>query len=153
VLPFRSPFRQRVRAYRRTRPRFSPAIAGLEDRLLLATNVFNNAAGGDWDVAANWTLSGSPNVHHVPTSTEDVVINLSGVSVTHTGSTPASVRSLTVNAGSTLNFTAGTLNLAVAGVTSTNAGTLSLSNTTVDTTTADPATLTNQGTLTLLTDT
>jgi len=77
----------------------------LERRMLLTTNSWTNANGGDWDTASNWSLG------HVPLASEDAVINLSGnYTVTHAANTADSVNSLT----STVPFTlsGGALNVA-----------------------------------------
>jgi hypothetical protein len=55
--------RQRIRRLRRRtsspmlRRVFRPALGQLEDRTLLATMLWTNASGGDWDVATNWVNS------------------------------------------------------------------------------------------------
>jgi len=106
----------------------APAIVErLEDRTLLSTISWINTSGGDWDMPANW--SGSV----VPTSTDDVVINLPGITVTH-GSGTDSVNSVTsqdpilLNGGSLAIASASTINnsLTVSGATLDVTGTLSV---------------------------
>jgi fibronectin-binding autotransporter adhesin len=90
----------------------------LEPRLLLSTNSWINSSGGDWDTASNWSLG------HVPTATENVVINLAGsYTVTHTTSTADSINSLTIAKSVTLS--AGSLTIA-AGLTIDSGATLTL---------------------------
>ena len=38
--------------------------------------IWTNAAGGDWDTASNWVNSTNPSDQHVPTASDDAVINL-----------------------------------------------------------------------------
>src|SRR5579862_3137909 len=74
------------------RPRlYRPWIERLEERLAPATVTWNNAAGGDWDTASNWT--DNLGVHRLPGATDDVAIaNLNaGAAVTHTQSAIDSV--------------------------------------------------------------
>ena len=46
-------------------PSFVPRLEPLEDRLLLDAMLFN-AAGGAWNVAANWNDLSNPAYIHVP---------------------------------------------------------------------------------------
>ncbi len=62
-----------LRPYRRLRPRCEL----VEDRTLLSTVTWINANSGDWDTASNW------NTNKVPTSADDVVIPIAGITVTH----------------------------------------------------------------------
>src|ERR1017187_7683139 len=53
-------------------------IEHLESRVLLSTNSWIANSGGDWDTASNWSLG------HMPTASEDAVINESGnFTITH----------------------------------------------------------------------
>ena len=54
-----------------------PGVELLEQRTLLSTINWINPSSGDWENPANWDL------HRLPTSADDVVINMSGVTVTH----------------------------------------------------------------------
>ena len=83
----------------------------MEDRTLLATMLWANSAGGDWDTASNWVNSANSSDHHVPTSSDNAEINVSGITVTHTSSTSDAVSSVTVASGTTLSLTNGTLSL------------------------------------------
>ena len=53
----------------------------LEDRVLLATAVWTNVAGGSWNVAANWSTNA------VPGAGDDAVIDVPSANVTITHST------------------------------------------------------------------
>jgi filamentous hemagglutinin len=114
----------------------------MEDRTLLATMLWSNAAGGDWDTASNWVNSVNSSDHHVPTTSDDAQINLTGITVTHTSSTSDSVNSVTVASGVTLSLSSGKLSIAAA---STNSGTLAIGAATL----AGAGTLTNAGSLTI----
>ncbi len=76
--------------------------------------VWTNGAGGDWDTASNWVNSANSSDHHVPIASDNVQINISGITVTHTTSAFDSVNSLTVASGTTLSLTGGTLSIAAA---------------------------------------
>ncbi len=60
---------------------FRPAVEGLEQRVVLDSVVWNEATSGNWNVAANWldTTTGQPKV---PTASDQVSINQTGVTVT-----------------------------------------------------------------------
>src|SRR5208337_1959992 len=68
-----------------------PQCEVMENRTLLATMIWTNSAGGDWDVASNWVNSANPSDQHVPTSSDDAQINISGITVTHSSNTSDSV--------------------------------------------------------------
>jgi hypothetical protein len=102
---------------------FRPAVSRLEDRTLLATMLWNNAGGGDWDVASNWVNSVNPSDQHVPTSSDDAQINLSGVTVRHASPTSDTVSSVTTTSGTSLVLSNGSLALST---TSSIAGSLTL---------------------------
>jgi hypothetical protein len=80
---------------------FLPGWEAMEDRTLLSTMDWINAVGGDWDVASNWVNSTNPSDQHVPTSSDDAVIDISGITVTHSSNTADSVNSLTVSSSDT----------------------------------------------------
>jgi hypothetical protein len=95
--------------------------------------MWTNAAGGDWDTPGNWSTA------TVPAAADDAVINLAGITVTHSASNSDTVNSLTMgnNLGDTLALSAGTLSLAstsslnnnaliVSGGTLSGAGSLSV---------------------------
>ena len=66
-----------------------PISERLEDRTMLSTMDFTNAAGGLWGLAANWTNVANPGDHHVPNANDDAVINVPGnVTVTYQGKQP-----------------------------------------------------------------
>jgi hypothetical protein len=67
-----------------------PRVEVLEDRTAPAVVSFTNHAGGDWSVPGNWS-TGS-----VPTASDDVVINLPGITVTHSTGTDI-IRTLTLS--------------------------------------------------------
>ncbi len=102
---FRAPRRMRHRGLR-------PAWDLLEDRTMLATMLWANSAGGDWDVAANWVNSANSSDHHVPLSTDDAQINIGGITVTHDTSASDSVNSLEIVSGTTLSLSDGSLAVA-----------------------------------------
>jgi hypothetical protein len=103
----------------------------LEDRTLLATMVWTNSGGGDWDSASNWVNQADSTDHHVPTKSDDAEISLSGVTVTHTSSAPPDeVNSLTTASGTTLSLSNGSLAL---DTTSSIAGGLTLQGATLTT--------------------
>ena len=113
---------------------FRPAVSRLEDRTLLATMLWTNAAGGDWDVASNWVNAADPTDQHVPIASDDAQINLSGITVTHSSPASDSVNSLTISASdATLNISNGSLALLSPTTTSTDAGGLSMSGGTLST--------------------
>jgi hypothetical protein len=114
-----SPVRRRV---------FRPLLSQLEDRTLLATVTWINPAGGDWDTAANWS-SGA-----LPGPSDDAVIAVPGIIVTHSSSASDSVSSLTISASdSTLDLSNGSLSIAatssISGDLTMEGGTLSAAGT------------------------
>ncbi len=64
--------------------------------MLLAVN-WTNPNGGDWDTPGNWS-SGT-----VPGPSDDAIINIAGITVTHSASVTDAVRSLTSQADVTLS--------------------------------------------------
>jgi hypothetical protein len=76
----------------------------LEDRTLPSTAVTWIAGNGDWDTATNWS-SGA-----VPGATDDVDINVGGVTITHNAATAHSVNSLKLEAGTLTGADALTVN-------------------------------------------
>lgn len=97
------------------------ACEPLESRVLLSAATLTadnwiNAAGGDWDTAANWSAG-------VPTATSQVTINLTGTeTITHATAANDSCSSITSNEPITLS--AGTLNVATTIALTTNSLTL-----------------------------
>jgi hypothetical protein len=134
-----------------------PRLEQLEDRTLLSTITWANPQGGDWSVAGNWDLN------RLPGPSDDVVINLSGITVTHstgndtihslTSTNPLMLSggSLAISATSriddTLSVNGGTLALSgmtlngIGTLTNASSSTLTLTNDTVN------AGLANQGLL------
>jgi YD repeat-containing protein len=106
------------------RPRFAtliPSLEILEDRTLLST-VNWIAGSGNWNVAGNW-LDATTMTSHVPTASDDAVIDVGGITVTHASGNDA-VRSLALtDTTSTLALVSGSL-ATTTGVTVN--GTLSL---------------------------
>ena len=64
----------------------------MEERTLLATMIWTNAAGGDWDTTSNWVNAANSSDQHVPTSSDNAEIKLSGITVTHTPIRPTRSR-------------------------------------------------------------
>jgi hypothetical protein len=77
---------------------FRPLLNRLEDRTLLATMLWTNAAGGDWDVASNWVNATNHSDQQLPSATDDVVIEIAGA-VVHT-SESVTVNNLTLSGAS-----------------------------------------------------
>jgi YD repeat-containing protein len=131
----RTPSRVRLR---------KPGVELLEKRTLLATINWSSPSSGDWENPANWDLL------RLPTSSDDVVINMSGITVMHStsndtinslssqdalvisggvlsiASASSIIRSLTISGG-TLT---GAGDLTVAGLTTWTGGTMSGTGTT-----------------------
>ncbi len=119
---------------------FRPVWDLMEDRTLLSTIDWTNTAGGDWDTASNWTVSGEPSVHQIPTSSDVAVIDIAGttpVTITHSSSTADSVNSLMIISSlTTLDLSKGSISIAAAStldgsLTVDNAATLSLTGVTL----------------------
>jgi hypothetical protein len=113
---------------RRVRSRsFRPLPTRLEERTLLSTDLWTGAAGDNsWDTAANWVNAMDSTDHHVPTASDDAVIddtytNVSTITITVSDSD--SVNSLSSQASIAINDS-----LSVAS-TSTITGALSLQGT------------------------
>src|SRR5271157_3692891 len=132
-----SPRSARRRSSRVRSRSFLPRYELMEDRTLLSTMLWTNAAGGDWDVATNWVNQADSSDQHVPTASDDAQISTSGITVTHASSTSDSVNSLTVSSSqTTLSLSNGTLLIAapstisgdmvMRGGTLTGAGTLTV---------------------------
>jgi YD repeat-containing protein len=104
--------RQRARRQRKRSPevRSRLALETLEDRIL--PSIVNWIGGsGDWSTASNW-LDATTLTNHVPGAADDAVINVAGISVTHSSGSDT-VNSLTMNDPFTLS--GGTLALAAGG--------------------------------------
>jgi hypothetical protein len=94
----------RYRPYRRCRrPTVGLWLERLEDRTVPSTVTWINPAGGDWDTAANW------DANRVPNAGDDALIDIFGITVTHSGSNSDVVHSLICNA--TLDLSVGLLAL------------------------------------------
>lgn len=98
--------RSRQAEFNRRARRFQPMLAILEDRALPST-VHWIGGSGDWSVGTHWDTG------HVPGAMDDVVINVTGVTVTHSTGTD-SVHSLTSQDAFVLS--GGTLSLAMSSV-------------------------------------
>ena len=97
-------FRQRVRTRKRIAA-LRPMIEGMEERTLLATITWTGATSSDWDTMTNW----SP--QQVPNAMNSVVIPANSGTITHASSTNDAVLSLTMNGGTSLNLTNGSIAL------------------------------------------
>ena len=72
---------------------FPPRLERLEDRLM--PNAVNWIGGsGDWDTAGNW-LDATTHTNHLPTASDDAVINVAGITVTHNAGNSDAVNTLT----------------------------------------------------------
>jgi hypothetical protein len=116
-------------------------LEALEDRTTPST--LNWIGGtGDWSVASNW-LDATNMTNHVPTAADDAVVDVAGITVTHSTGTDL-VQSIQVSSG-TLDLTGGTLRvsgtLAGDGAFRLRGGTLANANV------AMGITFTNSGTL------
>jgi hypothetical protein len=92
---------------------FRPWLEGLEDRTLPSTVNWIGAMGasGNWNDASKWEDAMDMS-HHVPGQSDDAVINVSGVTVTHNNAQNDPVQSVSVSDSSaTLSLTTGTLNV------------------------------------------
>ncbi len=114
------------RAANKTRRTFRPRPDFLEDRTLLSTVTWTGDAGdNNWDTPANWSSDA------VPTASDDVLIDLAGVTVFHSSSAADSVNSLTISSSeSALDLSNGSLAMgspsSIAGVFAMSGGTLSM---------------------------
>ena len=72
--------RRNNKANLRRNPAFRPRIETLESRVMLsAVQWIGGGHDNLWTDPANWVVAGtSPAIHRVPTSADDVTINLSG---------------------------------------------------------------------------
>ena len=93
------------KAPRRRKPvkGFLPGYEVMEERRLLATMIWANATGGDWDTASNWVNQSDSSDHHVPTATDAAEIDQGGITVSHGSNVSDSVQSLTSAANVTLS--------------------------------------------------
>jgi hypothetical protein len=83
-------------------------LEGLENRTVLSSVTWINAAGGDWGTAANWSDNALPN------ASEDAVINIATSSpITISSGDPVAAHSLTDTTAS-LDITGGSLSLGAA---------------------------------------
>ena len=105
---------------------FRPHAELMEDRTLLATMIWTNAAGGDWDTASNWVNAADPSDQHVPTACDDAAIDLPDITITHDSPDADAVNCLKITAAdTTLDIANGSLALAV---NSSIAGNLTIQN-------------------------
>ena len=103
---------------------FRPVLGQLEGRTLLATVTWINPTGDDWDRPSNWSTGA------IPGPGDDVVINQTNISVTHSSPGSDFINSLTLSSGqSTLDLSGGSLSISssssVAGTLAIIGGTLS----------------------------
>ena len=101
---------------RKAPPRAQPRLQVLEDRVLPSTVTWTNPNGGDWDTASNWSTGA------VPGAADYVVINLSGITITHSAAVADAINSL--NSEANISISGGSLAMAS---TSTITGGLSIS--------------------------
>ena len=83
----RNPIGLRTRSRKRSLSRrdlFHPLLEALEERVLPAT-VSWIGGSGDWNTAANWRDDAL--VNRLPGPDDDAVIDVAGISVTHTSGT------------------------------------------------------------------
>src|SRR5689334_11772823 len=110
-MPFSSRLGRRPAVRTRIARASAAVLESLESRKLLTAISWNNAAGGDWNVASNWSTNS------IPTSADDVSITLAG-SYSVTLGANATVRTLTlggVSGAQTLAVSNSTLTLNVSG--------------------------------------
>src|SRR5262249_40773698 len=92
----------------RNLPRFRPSVQVLEDRILPATIRWTGGLTSDWHgPLTNWTVGGTGE-HRLPISSDDVIIDLNGATVSHSSIDSDTVNSLTTSNG-TFNLSSGTL--------------------------------------------
>jgi hypothetical protein len=87
-------------------PSFRPHLEILEGRTLPAIVTWINPAGGDWDTASNWDAG------QVPTASDDAVIDMANISVTHGTGATDTVNSL--NSRAVFAISAGSMSLTAA---------------------------------------
>ncbi len=108
------------RSARNATRRLRPRAEILEGRTLLSTVTWINPDGGDWDTPSNWDTG------VLPGPTDDVVIDLPGIMVTHSSSASDSINSLTISSSdSALDISDGALAL---NTSSSIAGSFTLGN-------------------------
>src|SRR5262249_19378104 len=83
---------------------FRPRLELLEARTLPSMVTWINPAGGDWDTGSNW------DANRVPNASDDAVLSLLGITVTHSTAASDSVSSVTSQAA--IAISAGTLSIA-----------------------------------------
>jgi RHS repeat-associated protein len=100
----RNPIGRRSKLRKRSLPRrysFHPLLEALEERVLPALVTWIGGSG-DWSTVTNWRNDAMPPVNVLPGPNDDAVIDVPGISVTHsTGSD--TVKSLTINDSFTLS--------------------------------------------------
>ena len=93
----RSLFNRKVRPRKkRSTIEIHPTLCRLENRLMLSVS-WINPNSGDWDTPSNWSTGALPGL------TDDVTINQTGITVTHSVHTTDTVKSLTSRANVTLS--------------------------------------------------
>jgi hypothetical protein len=105
-----------------------PSLQALEDRFAPATISWTNPLGGNWGTPSNW------DANRVPTGSDDVLINQTGITITHSFGID-SVRSLTSQAAVVISGGSLTLGAALSQIndnlTTSGNGTLVLNNATL----------------------
>jgi hypothetical protein len=96
-------------------------VETLEDRTVLSPVYWTNSAGGDWDTPGNWSTGLVPGVG------DDAVINLGGITITHSVASSDTANSLTIGTGLDDTLAISTGSLALASDSALNDNTLTLS--------------------------
>jgi hypothetical protein len=108
---------RKIRAMRRKAPSARLRLEELEDRTVPSA-VSWVGGSGDWETVSNWS-SGA-----LPGPNDDVTINVTSITVTHTSGNTENIHSLTTGGTDTLSWSAGSLNISHA---STLSGAVNLS--------------------------
>jgi RHS repeat-associated protein len=127
--PVRSKRKLAQKRQSKCRPRLLLYVEPLEEIVLLSAVTWINAAGGDWDTAANWQDSNG--VQRLPGAADDVIINVpGGVAITHALNQTDTVASLSLADPFTLSSGTLTINGALSSTSTLTltGGTLSQAN-------------------------